>query len=148
MNGSTGPTGPTFLTTPVYGSASTSTAGVTVVAGSGDTFPFPNVPGPVANITFQGAAGTATVNVAGIYSVFYSFSAAVGSSGTVGCMINDSLIVHSLIQIDADHLTGSREAVVRLAAGDVLSLTVVGSTGTVTTSGNGNTVITISAIAN
>ena len=119
-----------------------------MTAGSGDTFPCPNIPGPVSNITFDGAAGTATVNVAGIYSVFYSISAAAGSTGTVCCRINTAVIVNSLIQIDTVHLNGSREAVVRLAAGDVLSLTVTGSVGSVTTSGNGNTVLTISAISN
>lgn len=141
--GCPGPAGPSCLKCPVFGTAFSSNPASICAGGN---LPFPMIQGPVANLIF--GVDSIRIKERGIYSVFCSVRTEPHSRGCVALFHNGCIVFPSAMEFDNCHTTASKQCVLALCEGDILSLGVIGPFGNITVSGLANTVITVTAVSN
>lgn len=118
--GATGATGPAVLTIPAYGTAFLiSTSGTTIQPN--EIIPFGIVTNPRSNIIFNAAEGTVTISVTGVYRIAYSLQTTIASSGRTHVYVANAIFPASELRFNADQTTGSKDFIVNLTAGNVVT---------------------------
>ncbi|SFG57706.1 BclA C-terminal domain-containing protein, partial [Clostridium homopropionicum] len=132
VTGPTGPMGPTGAGLAGFGYVyQLATVADATVAGGADV-PFSNN-GPLTNITHSAGTTTITVATTGVYKIFYSVSITAGVGSAIAIAVNGT--VDASTPISALVATGevSGEAILSLAAGDVITLRNDSATPLITT---------------
>ena len=150
-NGITGATGPTGATgtiiNPVIGFAANNT---------GDSFainlltptiiPLPDEHNLSPDITVNGASTVFTVNETGLYRISYYVNVVTADSFASQILINGSEYIPSIVDIGGNINSTSTEVFVSLAAGDTISLALLGEPTTLDLSTGSGAVLVIQQI--
>ena len=148
MTGDTGPTGPTgTIISPVIGFAENNTGDdVTINLVTPTIIPLPDEQTLSPEITANGTNTIFTVNEAGLYRIAYYVNIVTPDSFASELLINGTAFVPSIVDVGGDINSTSTEVFVTLAAGDTVSLALLGEPATLSLSTGSGAVLVIQQI--
>ncbi|PWJ50743.1 collagen-like protein, partial [Faecalicatena contorta] len=144
-DGATGPTG--TIIDPVIGFAQNNAGdSIAIVLDPPTVIPLPDQQTLSPEITVDGSNTVFTVNEAGLYRIAYYVNIVTADSFASEILINGTVNLASIVDVGGDINSTSTEFFVTLAAGDTISLAVLGEPATLELSSGSGAVLVIQQI--